>query len=145
MQYIYQRGLLPPSPFFTCLFEMFVFSSMLGLVWTVNVFVSSVDVLGAAELIFRFFLRLLKISVLSILQAKYCYHILKRGCCYMSGSHDSSVFSPDNALLAHTCILQMASNACDKLKRPLKHHGHIILGLCNISVRNVLCLQLFFW
>lgn len=35
---------------------MFVFSSMLGLVWTVNVFVSSVDVLGAAELAFSFFL-----------------------------------------------------------------------------------------
>lgn len=53
MQYIYkyvhQRGVLNPLPLYPCPFEMFVFSSMLGLVWTVNVFVSSVDVLGAAE------------------------------------------------------------------------------------------------
>lgn len=39
----------PPRPS-----EMFVFSSMLGLVWTVNVFVSIVDVLGAAELALTF-------------------------------------------------------------------------------------------
>lgn len=53
MQYIYkyvhQRGVPNPLPLYPCPFEMFVFSSMLGLVWTVNVFVSSVDVLGAAE------------------------------------------------------------------------------------------------
>lgn len=55
MQYIYKY--ISSERSCPCPFEMFVFSSMLGLVWTVTVFVSSVDVLGATELAFSFFLR----------------------------------------------------------------------------------------
>lgn len=55
MQYIH-INLFSSERSHPCPFEMSPFSSMLGLVSTVNVFVSSVDVLGAAELASSLFL-----------------------------------------------------------------------------------------